>query len=166
MHFTPERFLAFKRGDHGAFKEVYTQYRSLLFVVILGIVKHEATAEDLLQDSFLKIYQKAHTLRQADQFKAWAIMIAKRTALNHLKKRQEEAWEDHYDISAPSGETRSIFQTWHAHLSDEENLIIAYKIVYDLGFEDIAKIMDCSLSRVYKLYQQALGKLKAMYQTK
>jgi DNA-directed RNA polymerase specialized sigma24 family protein len=46
-------FQALKRGNHEAFHEVYQQYRSLLYVIILSIVKHEATAEDLLQDTFL-----------------------------------------------------------------------------------------------------------------
>jgi RNA polymerase sigma-70 factor, ECF subfamily len=166
MTLTPAVFLALKRGDHGAFHEVYAQYRSLLFVVILSVVRHEPTAEDLLQDTFLKIYQKAHTVRSLTQFKAWAVMVAKRTALNYLKKRGEDEWQDHYDQTVAGGEEKHLFQTWHANLSDEENLIIAYKIVYDLGFADIAKIMDVSMTAVYKRYQEALRKLKAVYQTK
>jgi RNA polymerase sigma factor (sigma-70 family) len=164
MELKPDTFIALKRGDHGAFHEVYSQFKSLLYVVILGIVKNEATTEDLLQDTFLKIYQKAHTVRNIHQFKAWAVMVAKHTALNELKRRREEDWQDHFDQTIATPEPKSLFQTWHAHLTDQENLIIAYKIVYDIGFEDIAKLMDLSLSRVYNLYQQALNKLKEMYQ--
>jgi RNA polymerase sigma-70 factor (ECF subfamily) len=159
----PQTFSAFQRGDHQAFQTVYEQFRSLLYVVILSIVKHEATTEDLLQDTFLKIYQKGHLVRDPSKFQAWIVMIAKRTALNELKRNKEETWQDAYDNTPSREDGKSLFQTWHHNLTDEENLIVAYKIVYDLGFEDIAKLMDASLSHVYKVYQQALTKLKVMY---
>ncbi len=156
-------FQALKRGNHEAFHEVYQQFRSLLYVIILSIVKHEPTAEDLLQDTFLKIYQKVSTLKDPDKFQAWASMIAKHTALNELKRRKEEVWQDQYDQTSNGEDGKSLFQTWHKHLSDQENLVIAYKIVYELGFEDISKLMDVSLSNVHHLYEQALDKLKVMY---
>ncbi len=159
-----ETFTAFQRGNHLAFQKVYEQFRSLLYVVILSIVKHEATTEDLLQDTFLKIYQKGHLVRDPSKFQAWVVMIAKHTALNELKRHKDESWQDTYDHTAMSEDGKSLFQTWHRNLSDEENLIIAYKIVYDLGFEDIAKLRNASLSHVYKIYQQALEKLKEVYQ--
>jgi RNA polymerase sigma-70 factor (ECF subfamily) len=159
-------FQALKRGNHEAFHEVYQQFRSLLYVIILSIVKHEPTAEDLLQDTFLKIYQKVSTLKDPEKFQAWASMIAKHTALNELKRRKEEVWQDKYDQISSGEDGKSLFQTWHKHLSDQENLVIAYKIVYELGFEDISKLMDVSLSNVHHLYEQALDKLKVMYRKK
>jgi RNA polymerase sigma-70 factor (ECF subfamily) len=156
-------FQALKRGNHEAFHEVYQQYRSLLYVIILSIVKHEPTAEDLLQDTFLKIYQKVSTLKDPNKFQAWASMIAKHTALNELKRKKEEVWQEQYDQTSSEEDGKSLFQTWHKHLSDQENLVIAYKIVYELGFEDISKLMDVSLSNVHHLYEQALDKLKVMY---
>ncbi len=160
----PQTFSAFQKGDHLAFQKVYEQFRSLLYVVILSIVRHEATTEDLLQDTFLKIYQKGHLVRDPSKFQSWMVMIAKRTALNELKRHKEEPWQEAYENTAAREDGRSLFQTWHHHLSDEENLIVAYKIVYDLGFEDIATLMEASLSHVYKIYQQAIVKLKVIYQ--
>lgn len=157
-------FHAFQRGDHQAFQIVYEQYRSLLYVVIWSIVKHEATAEDLLQDTFLKIYQKGHLVREPSKFQAWMVMIAKRTALNELKRNKEESWQEVYNQTASREDGKGLFQTWHHNLTDEENLIIAYKIVYELSFEDITKLMNASLSHIYKVYQQALKKLKVVYQ--
>jgi RNA polymerase sigma-70 factor (ECF subfamily) len=159
-------FQALKRGNHEAFHEVYQQFRSLLYVIILSIVKHEPTAEDLLQDTFLKIYQKVSTLKDPEKFQAWASMIAKHTALNELKRKKEEVWQEQYDQTSSEEDGKSLFQTWHKHLSDQENLVIAYKIVYELGFEDISKLMDVSLSNVHHLYEQALDKLKVMYRKK
>ena len=159
-------FQALKRGNHEAFHEIYQQYRSLLYVIILSIVKHEPTAEDLLQDTFIKIYQKVSTLKDPLKFQAWATMIAKHTALNELKRKKEEAWQEQYDQTSSGEDGKILFQTLHKHLSDQENLVIAYKIVYELGFEDIAKLMDVSLSNIHHLYQQALDKLKVMYRKK
>ncbi len=156
-------FQAFQKGNHEAFHLVYERYRSLLYIVILSIVKDEPTAEDLLQDTFLKIYQKANTIKDYQKFQAWAVMIAKNLAINELKKKKEEAWQETYDNVAMREDGKGLFQTWHKHLTDQENLVIAYKIVYDLGFEDIQKLMDLSLSNTHHLYQQALEKLKIMY---
>lgn len=159
-------FHAFQKGNHEAFHVIYERYRSLLYVVILSIVKHEPTAEDVLQDTFLKMYQKANTVKDYQKFQAWAVMIAKHLALNELKKKREEVWQETYDNVSSGEDGKSLFQTWHKHLTDQENLVIAYKIVYELGFEDIQKLMDLSLSNTHHLYQQALAKLKIIYRRK
>jgi RNA polymerase sigma factor (sigma-70 family) len=154
---------AFKRGDHEAFDRVYSHYRSLLYVIILGIVRHQATAEDVLQETFLTMYQKAASLKHADRFQSWAMRIAKHHAINAWKQMHHEAWDDLEDHPRAAPEERSLFQTWHHHLTDQENLIVAYKLVYDLSYDDIHWLMNLSIARIQQIYQQALVKLKGMY---
>jgi|688.fasta_scaffold18754_2 RNA polymerase sigma factor (sigma-70 family) len=157
---------ALQKGDTQAFQTFYDGYKDLLYLIIVSIVKHEENAKDLLQETLLTIYQKRHTLRDPLKLKSWVTLIAKNHALNYLKKKRELEWEESYDLLAvtPLDESR-LFATWHHSLTDAENLIIAYKIVYEYTFEEIASLTNIPLTSVYKKYQAALTKLKKEYRS-
>jgi RNA polymerase sigma-70 factor (ECF subfamily) len=155
---------AFQKGDSHAFQTFYDMYKDLLYLIILSILKHEENAKDVLQDTLLVIYQKRQTLNDPTKLKSWVALIAKNQALNFLKKKKESEWEDRFDqvAVAPLEESR-MFATWHHSLTDLENLIVAYKVVYDYTFEDIASLTDMPLTTVYKKYKAAMNKLKKEY---
>lgn len=154
-----------KNGDSTAFNIVYANYRALLFFIIVSIVKNEEDAKDLLQDAFVRIYEAAPSLQSNEKFHAWASGIAKNLALNHLKARQREVelTDDALELIGREDETFHFLQDWNASLSDAENAIIAYKIVYDFTFQEIAQLLHTPLSTVYKIYREALKKLKKSY---
>jgi RNA polymerase sigma-70 factor (ECF subfamily) len=155
--------LAFQKGHHGAFQQIYDQYKDLLFVVVIAIIKDEDATKDVLQDSWMKVYQQAGTLKDLSKLQAWLVLIARNTALNYLKKKKDESWQDYYDESQAGQEETSLFQTWHANLNDEDNLILAYKVVYDMPFQDIATWLNHPLSYIYKRYQYAIETIKKEY---
>ena len=154
-----------KNGDSTAFNIVYANYRALLYFIIVSIVKNEEDAKDLLQETFIKIYENASNLRDNDKFHAWSSGIAKNLALNHLKLRQREVElsDDALEVIGREDETFRFLQDWNAHLSDTENAVIAYKIVYEFTFLEIAQFLHTPLSTVYKVYREALKKLKKSY---
>ena len=62
-------------------------------------------AEDLTQETFLKVYQNIHRFNCAQAFSTWLFTIAKRTAFNHFraaKRGQEIAPEEEIDFADPS----------------------------------------------------------------
>jgi len=154
-----------KRGDDTAFAIVYAQYRALLYFIIVSIVKNEEDAKDILQDTFLKIYENIGTLRDDSAFHGWVSGIAKNLALNHLKADRHEAElsESLLDVIGKEDEHFHFLQDWNAGLTDSENAIIAYKIVYDYTFKEIAEFLNTPLSTVYMVYKTALTKLKKSY---
>jgi RNA polymerase sigma factor (sigma-70 family) len=157
-------FLQFKRRNHEAFQYVYDTYHTLCHVIIYSILKHKEWSEDVLQDVFIKVYEKAPTCQSNQTLQAWLALIAHHTALNALAKKKELHWQEGYDDYLLQDESRDVFQTWHRQLSDQENLILAYKLVYDLGFETIARLVNMPLTSVYKQYKQSLDKIKEDYQ--
>jgi RNA polymerase sigma-70 factor (ECF subfamily) len=157
---------AFQKGDSIAFQTFYDVYKDLLFLIIISIIKHEENAKDVLQDTLLIIYQKRQTLNDPTKLKSWVALIAKNQALNFLKKKKESEWEERFDQMAITPlEESHMFATWHHSLTDLENLLVAYKIVYDYTFEDIASLTDLPLTTVYKKYQAAMNKLKKEYRS-
>ncbi len=158
-----DTFERFKRKDHHAFARIHQTYGSLLYLIVYSIVKHREDTEDILQDTWLKIFHHASTCRSYDTFQAWLILIARNTALNALAKKRDITWQDAFDHHLKHLEDYGELTTWHTQLTDKENLILAYKLVYGLGFEDIATLLHHATSHVYTLYQKALEKIKEDY---
>ena len=57
-------------------------------LVSLGMVRNEATAEDLTQDTFLKMFRALPTYKQDLRFSSWLLRIAHNTAIDHLRQRR------------------------------------------------------------------------------
>lgn len=77
-----------KRGDRAAYKELYERYAGRLMGISLRYVADRDTAEDLLHDGFLKIFNSfdKFTWRGEGSLKAWMERVMANTALQHLRK--------------------------------------------------------------------------------
>jgi RNA polymerase sigma-70 factor (ECF subfamily) len=151
-------------GDETAFNEVYHHYRDLLYVIVFSITKHPQTSEDLLQDTFIKVFTEAKSLRNPSAFHGWIIRIARNGAINRLKQPPEttldpEAWDQIGKSDVPT----NFISLWQSCLSEKENLVIAYRLVYELTFKEIAALLQEPLTSVHRDYREALKTLKAWY---
>lgn len=73
------------RQERPAQRQLYERFASKLFVTAMRYVKNKNDAEDVLQDSFIKIYQKLDTFRFDCPLDAWLRRIVINTALKHLQ---------------------------------------------------------------------------------
>ena len=74
-------------GDKQALYAIYDRYAPALHGVILRMCRNQVLAEDLLQESFVKIWQNADRYdEKKGRFYTWAYRIAKNTTLNTLRK--------------------------------------------------------------------------------
>jgi RNA polymerase sigma-70 factor (ECF subfamily) len=65
-----------------------------VFQIAYGVLGNSADAEEVAQDAFLRAYQKFHSLRQVEKFRAWVNRIAFRLALNRQRgQRRRLTWE-------------------------------------------------------------------------
>lgn len=91
-------------GDREAFRRVYASSADRLFAICLGITHDHAAAQDVLQDTFIKIWEKAAGF-DADRSRpvAWLAAIARNTAIDWYRSqaRHRHVGEDHL-ISLPS----------------------------------------------------------------
>ncbi|MCB2203850.1 sigma-70 family RNA polymerase sigma factor [bacterium] len=99
-----ELLTAFGDGDDQAFAELYRRRRLELYRFILSIVRgDEELASDMFQDTFVKIHQKAHTLRDHTNVRAWMYTIARNSCLNALKlQNRHSRFESEEDIPISS----------------------------------------------------------------
>ena len=94
-----------KRGDRDAFRRLVETHSSQVFRVAFRIVGDEATAEDVVQEAFLRAYRQLSSFDGRSQFSTWLFRIATNAAIDahrRLKRRPEEPLaEDIDDAESP-----------------------------------------------------------------
>lgn len=74
-----------RRGEAGAFDRAYTQYRARLFAFLLRLCRRRDLAEDLLQETFLRLARHARRLLPDTQLRAWLYTVARNLYLSHRR---------------------------------------------------------------------------------
>jgi len=75
-------------GDAGAMETIYHRFKGPFFSLALRYGNDRATAEDLLQDIFIKIFTHLGDVRSAEMFPGWAYRIALNTCFSHLREKR------------------------------------------------------------------------------
>lgn len=78
---------ACQREERSAQETLYARYARRMFAVCLRYARHRAEAEDLLQEGFMRVFDKLHGFRMEGSLEGWIRRIMVRTCINHLRKR-------------------------------------------------------------------------------
>jgi RNA polymerase sigma-70 factor (ECF subfamily) len=84
-----ELMLAVRRGDASSFEELLQRYRGPLVGYFSRMLRDPAMAEDLAQETFLRVYQARERYEPDAKFTTWLYRIATNLALNALRDRKE-----------------------------------------------------------------------------
>jgi len=83
-----------KQRDADAMAELYDKYGGLLYSVILRSVANPATAEDLVQETFLRIWNRIHTFDvERGRLEGWIVTIARNRAIDYLRSLRSQPGE-------------------------------------------------------------------------
>ena len=80
-------FKLIAEGNERAFSEVFHEYNSRLFMVVLKITKSESEAEEIIQNVFLKLWLNRHKLHEIENPGAWLYKVASNLALSFLRSK-------------------------------------------------------------------------------
>ena len=100
--------LAFKDGDKAAFEKLMAKYYPRVLNFVYRYVQNRDVAEDLTQETFIKIYKNAHAYSVKAKFQTWAFTIAKNLSLNELRKLKRKMVS--IDQTVDTGEGEVAFQ--------------------------------------------------------
>jgi RNA polymerase sigma-70 factor (ECF subfamily) len=89
-------------GRPAAFERLYARYARMVHGILLARVPRR-DAEDLVQDVFLTVHRRLHTLREARAFGGWLAMIARNRAMDHLRREPSHV-ELPEDVAIPEGD--------------------------------------------------------------
>ena len=77
-----------QQGREAAFRELVRRYERPVFSLVFRMVRDSATAEDLAQDTFIKVLNHVDKYRPEFKFSSWLFKIANNVAIDHLRRRQ------------------------------------------------------------------------------
>ncbi len=92
-----------QRGDAMAQEQIYKLYAGAMYAICCRIMGSEEDAQDILQESFMDVFQKLPGLRETNFFSAWIKRIVTNNCINSLRKKRlvtselEENWDTELD---------------------------------------------------------------------
>ena len=173
MERTDELLLeAYREGDETAFPELLRRYQGPLFGYLMRMARNQEIAEDLFQETFLRVHEKAHTFRAGARFKSWLYTIATRIAIDHHRRSthrpQLHAGENETPIVATGNdpaaatvqsELRETVKRAIDTLPPQQRAALVLSYYQDHTYPEVAQVMGCSLSSVKTHMSRALKTL-------
>jgi len=155
------------KGNTDAISDIYDVVNASLYGYILSFLKNPEEAEDVLQDTYVKICQSAGLYHSQGKPMAWIYTIARNLSLMRLRSRsrftdmEEFEWEQ---ISSNNSdfhvEDRAVLEAALSKLSKEDSQIVMLHAVAGMKHREIADMYDMPLATVLSKYNRAIKKLK------
>lgn len=159
-----------KAGDRSAFSELVRRHQKAIYRLALRFSRDHGTAEDIVQESFVKAYQKLNLFEERSSFKSWLFRIAINSSKNKLRSSQSHQSLDIEEVTlavAPVVETdmeyrevQSLIGLEVEKLPERQRVALTLRVFEDLSFQEIAVIMDCPYDTAKANYRHAVMKLK------
>ena len=173
-----------RKGDTGAFELLVRRYQNPLINYIHRFINDYHRAEDLSQETFLRVFKSASRYKPTASFKSWLYTIATNLCRNEIRNRSRrntcfleelvEEGEDVYhteimqdtrylpDILLEKKEQRQIIRKTLAQLPDNQRIALTLVTYQDLRYEEVAEILGCSVGAVKALIHRARQKMKKL----
>lgn len=174
-----------ERGDERAFRLLVERHQERVYGYLLGMVKDPAVADDLFQDTFIRVLAALNRDRgsytRQGKFLGWVMRIARNAALDHLRARKK--W---YDVPDPEDmnwwdalpdQSESMDEQLNRSqqadmlaecidaLPPEQREVLLLRHESDLTFREIAELTECSINTALGRMRYALLNLRKMLET-
>ena len=164
-----------KNGDREAFVAITRQYQKSVFQLSYSFFQNREDALDIVQETFLKIYQKIHYYEAGRSFKNWILQVAKNLCIdryrkNHKKHDQKALGGDEIEevhLTDEKGTERNsdtdikiIMAKCLKQLPERQRMIFVMKHYNELKYKDIAETLGIAVGTVKSLNFKAVNKLR------
>lgn len=156
-------------GSREDLAELYRRTRAAVYGLALSYLKNGAEAEDVAQDTFVKVWAAAPSYRPQGKPMAWLLTIARNLALGRLRTAARiqdlsEAQWSAFSIESDTltADNRTVLAAALGRLSDEERHIVVLHAVCGLKHREIAQFLGLALPTVLSKYHRSLKKLKTI----
>ena len=153
-------------GNIAVFDTIYFETKSVVYYTILSIVKDKSLAEDIMQDTYLKMLAKIHSFKPRYGFKSWLVTIARNMAINEYNRRKRELSfdpsVDEYIFGSveSSSEKELMVKEMLDTLDEVEREVIILHVIGDLKHREIADILKKPLGTITWIYNKAINKIQ------
>jgi RNA polymerase sigma factor (sigma-70 family) len=171
-------------GDEAGLVELIRRYQSKIYTSIYLLVKDEALAEDIFQDTFIKVINtlKAGKYNEEGKFLPWVSRIAHNLVIDHFRREKRTplvSGGDDFDIFEvlgnydESAEDKLVREQTYKDLKgliyllpEEQKEVLIMRHFGDLSFKEIADITQVSINTALGRMRYALNNLRKMMQNK
>jgi RNA polymerase sigma-70 factor, ECF subfamily len=174
--------LRVKQGDTGAFAVLVDKYKQPVMNLGYRMLRDATEAEDLAQTVFVQVFKSASRYEVASKFSTWLFTIARNLCLNEIRRRSRhpvesmeathpaqedqppQQFQDFKTASPPEsllhGELEEKIEQALVGLPENQRLAIALCRQDELSYEEIARVLDCSVSATKSLIHRGRETLK------
>lgn len=151
-------------GNAEALKTLYEEYRFIVYSVALSILRNKPAAEDVLQETFIRVYEKAVTYQPGTNPKAWIASIARNLSYDVLRREKKQITDD-FDIKETKNTTdMSVLQRLELtealfRLEEIERQIVVMHLVVGLKHFEISEVLGIPAGTVRWKYRKSLSRL-------
>jgi RNA polymerase sigma-70 factor (ECF subfamily) len=171
------------QGDLQAFEELVLGYQSKVYALTFRYMGNEEDAYDMFQETFIKAYRSLPTFKGKSSFGTWIYRIASNVCLDELRRRKRriptlsldepattldgnelevEIADTSYsaDLLYEQKELSSSIQEVLNQMKNEHKTAIILRDMLDLSYEEMAKVLGCSIGTVKSRLSRARNILK------
>jgi RNA polymerase sigma-70 factor (ECF subfamily) len=170
------------KGNHSSLEILIHRHQNRVYAYILMITKKKELADDLFQDTFIKVINtiRSGSYNEEGKFLQWVMRIAHNLVIDHFRKSNripviDNSKKDNYDIfdnlniTEESMEDRMITEQIHDDirklielLPAEQREVLFMRHYADMSFKDIAEVTDVSINTALGRMRYALINLRKL----
>ena len=181
--YTDEKLISrFQAGDERAYVELVNRYKDTLLTFVFQFLGDIEQAEDVVQDTMIRLYEKKHYYKEIAKFSTWIYTIARNLANTELRKRKRRkttylsqmskeerqyeipAVQDDVDQSLHNEFINDRIQSAINNLPEHFKLVIILRDIQELSYDDISNIVEVPLGTIKSRINRARIQLQAELQ--
>jgi RNA polymerase sigma-70 factor (ECF subfamily) len=162
-------------GDREAFMTIIGLYQQKVFVMAYSILRDREDALDAVQETFLRLYQKAGLYRPGRSFQGWLLQMAKNISIDSYRKHQRKRRE--FETTKPieeipvaaapardgdsaAADLRGAFARCVDTLAERQKMVFVMRHYNELQFNEISETMKISIGTAKSLHFKAVQNLR------
>jgi RNA polymerase sigma factor (sigma-70 family) len=180
-----ELIMRFIKGEQSCFEELIHRHKNKVFAYISLYIRDQALAEDIFQDTFLKVIQSVKSGRYYDngKFISWVMRISHNLIIDHFRrvKQMNTVSNDNYESDIFNStkfaennveddmikrQIQKDVRKMITHLPDDQREVIILRHYAGLSFKEIAEITDVSINTALGRMRYALINLRKIMEEK
>ena len=155
-----------------AFRQLVSQYSRPLYSHVRNIVLDHDDAHDVLQNTFIKVFQNLKNFKGESKLFSWVYRIATNEALTFLSQKAKKAGVSSEEILEKTAQTlyadeyfegdemQLKFQKAIATLPEKQQLVFKMKYFEEIKYEDMSEILGTSVGALKASYHHAVKKIE------
>lgn len=141
-------------GNEQAMEQLYNGIGKAVYSFIFSYLKDSHLTEDIMQETFLRLFTKPKVMNENDNGLAYIMTIARNLSINLMKRERKqiatesETIEIFSGVALGAGERKAEIKEFIATLTEEEKKVLILKEIHGLTYEEIRKVMKLSIATV------------------